>query len=98
MTADEVREYGFDHVAVATGSRWRADGVGRRHTRPIPLDGVDVLTPDDLFAGARPAGERVVLYDDDHYYVGGALAELLAGEGKQRHARHAGERSSPNGP
>ena len=38
VTADEVREYGFDHVAVATGARWRADGVGRRHTRPIPLD------------------------------------------------------------
>jgi dimethylamine/trimethylamine dehydrogenase len=82
VTADEAREYGFDHVAVATGSRWRADGVGRRHTRPIPLDLVDVLTPDDLFAGTRPAGDRVVLYDDDHYYLGGALAELLAGEGK----------------
>ena len=82
VTADEAREYGFDHVAVATGSRWRADGVGRRHTRPIPLDLVDVLTPDDVFAGTRPAGDRVVLYDDDHYYLGGALAELLAGEGK----------------
>ena len=54
MTADEVLEYGFDHVAVATGARWRADGVGRWHTRAIPLDGVEVLTPDDLFAGARP--------------------------------------------
>ncbi len=82
VTADEVREYGFDHVAVATGSRWRADGIGRRHTRPIPIDLVDVLTPDDLFAGARPAGDRVVVYDDDHYYLGGAIAELLASEGK----------------
>jgi dimethylamine/trimethylamine dehydrogenase len=83
VTADEVREYGFDHVAVATGSRWRADGIGRRHTCPIPIDMVDVLTPDDLFAGTRPAGDRVVLYDDDHYYLGGALAELLAAEGKR---------------
>ena len=82
VTADDVREYGFDHVAVATGSHWRADGIGRMHTRPIPLDVVDVLTPDDLLAGVRPAGERVVLYDDDHYYLGGALAELLAAEGK----------------
>ena len=82
VTADEVREYGFDHVAIATGSRWRADGIGRMHTRPIPLDAVDVLTPDDLLAGARPASDRVVLYDDDHYYLGGALAELLAAEGK----------------
>jgi dimethylamine/trimethylamine dehydrogenase len=83
VTADEVREYGFDHVAVATGSYWRADGVGRQTTRPIPIDGADVLTPDDLFGGARPAGDRVVLYDDDHYYLGGALAELLATEGKR---------------
>jgi dimethylamine/trimethylamine dehydrogenase len=83
VSADEVREYGFDRVAVATGARWRADGIGRHHRRPIPIDLVDVLTPDDLFAGARPAGDRVVLYDDDHYYLGGALAEMLAREGKR---------------
>jgi len=83
VTADEVREYGFDHVAVATGARWRADGIGRHHRLPIPIDLVDILTPDDLYAGTRPTGDRVVLYDDDHYYLGGALAELLAGEGKQ---------------
>ena len=34
-------------------------------------------------AGARPDGERVVLYDDDHYYMGGVLAELLAREGRE---------------
>jgi dimethylamine/trimethylamine dehydrogenase len=82
VRADEVREYGFDHVAVATGARWRADGIGRQHTRPIPIDLVDVLTPDDLFAGLRPTGDHVVLYDDDHYYLGGTIAELLAAEGK----------------
>ncbi len=83
VTADEVRGYGFDHVAVATGARWRADGVGRCHTRPIPLGLADVLTPDDLFAGRRPEGDRVLVFDDDHYYLGGALAELLAAEGRQ---------------
>jgi dimethylamine/trimethylamine dehydrogenase len=84
VTADEVRGYGFDHVAVATGARWRADGVGRWHTRPPGFDSsVETVTPDDLMAGRRPAGERIVLFDDDHYYLGGVLAELLAGEGKQ---------------
>ena len=82
VTADEVREYGFDHVAVATGSRWRDDGIGRSHRSPIPIDGADVFTPDDLFAGERPTGDRVLVYDDDHYYLGGAIAELLASEGK----------------
>ena len=81
VTAEEVREYGFDHVAVATGARWRDDGVGRWHTHPPAFDDVELLTPDDLFAGRRPGGERVVLFDDDHYYLGGALAEVLAGDG-----------------
>jgi dimethylamine/trimethylamine dehydrogenase len=81
VTPDEVLEFGFEHVAVATGARWRADGVGRWHTRPLDLGGVEVLTPDDLIAGARPGGTSVLLFDDDHYYLGGALAELLAGEG-----------------
>ena len=31
--ADEILDYGFEHVAVATGARWRADGVGRFHTQ-----------------------------------------------------------------
>ena len=81
VTAGEILDYGFEHVAVATGSHWRADGAGRRSTSPLPLDGVQVLTPDDLAAGVRPGGVRVVLYDDDHDYTGGVLAELLAGEG-----------------
>ena len=41
-----------------------------------------MLTPDDLLDGERPAGERVVIYDDDHYYMGGVLAELLCADGK----------------
>ena len=82
VTADEIRGYEFEHAAIATGSRWRSDGVGRWHTAPLPLAG-EVLTPDDLLAGARPAGERVVVFDDDHYYLGGVLAELLVRDGRR---------------
>ena len=35
-----------------------------------------VFTPDDLMDGAAPSG-HVVIYDDDHYYMGGVMAELL---------------------
>jgi dimethylamine/trimethylamine dehydrogenase len=84
LDAEEVASYEFDHVAVATGSRWRADGVGRWHTRPVALDpSLETLTPDDLMAGRRPAGEHVAVFDDDHYYMGGVLAELLAREGRR---------------
>ena len=83
VTADEILAYDFQHIAVATGARWRDDGVGRRHAKPLPLDdSVRVLTPDDLFTGKRPEGEHVLLFDDDHYYLGGVLAELLAAEGR----------------
>ncbi len=81
VTAEEILSYDFDHVAVATGARWRADAVGRVHTRPLALATAEILTPDDLLAGRRPAGNRVVLFDDDHFYTGGVLAELLADEG-----------------
>jgi dimethylamine/trimethylamine dehydrogenase len=84
VTAEEVRRYDFDHVAVATGAGWRDDGVGRASLHPLPIEpGLELLTPDDLLRGTVPAGERVVVYDDDHYYMGGVLAELLAAAGKR---------------
>jgi dimethylamine/trimethylamine dehydrogenase len=82
LTADEILTYDFDHVAVATGCAWRRDGVGRWHPEALALaPGVTVLTPDDILAGTRPGGTEVVIFDDDHYYIGGVLAELLVNEG-----------------
>jgi dimethylamine/trimethylamine dehydrogenase len=76
-----ARELDATTVGLATGARWRDDGIGRQHWEPIATDhSVNILTPDDLLTGARPAG-RVVLYDDDHYYMGGVLAELLRESG-----------------
>lgn len=83
LTAEEVLEFGFQHVCVATGSTWRADGVARQHVVAMPIDAaMPVFTPDDLMMGRLPKGE-VVIYDDDHYYMGGVLAELCAQEGCQ---------------
>jgi dimethylamine/trimethylamine dehydrogenase len=82
MTADDIIENDFNHVVIATGARWRHDGVGRWHTKAMEIaEGADVLSPDDIMAGERPRGKRVVVFDDDHYYMGGVIAELLAGEG-----------------
>jgi dimethylamine/trimethylamine dehydrogenase len=82
MTADDIMDNDFDHVLLATGSHWRRDGVGRWHTHPFPVSSdAEILTPDDLMAGVRPRGRRVAIYDDDHYYMGGVLSELLAAEG-----------------
>ncbi len=81
LGADEILDFGFEHVALATGSNWRADGVSRHHVVPIPNDGsLPVSTPDDLMDGRLPTGS-VVVFDDDHYYMGGVVAELLADRG-----------------
>ena len=82
LDAAAVLEFGAPRVVLATGARWRSDGVGHRWTRPMPVaEGVEVLTPDDLMEGRMPGGQRVLVWDDDHYYMGGVLAELLAEKG-----------------
>lgn len=81
LDAESVLEFGFQNVAIATGSTWRRDGVARQHVVPMPIaEGAKVYTPDDLMGGTVPGG-NVVIYDDDHYYMGGVLAELLVKQG-----------------
>jgi dimethylamine/trimethylamine dehydrogenase len=81
MTPETIAELGADHVLLTTGSEWLRNGTGRHFTAPIGIaEGADVLTPDDLMAGLRPKGRDVLIFDDDHYYMGGVLAELLRKE------------------
>lgn len=83
LGADDIMEFGFEHVLLATGARWRKDGIGRTHYRPLPgSEQRNVYTPDDVMAGADIEGP-VVIFDDDHYYMGGTIAEKLAQEGKE---------------
>jgi len=84
MTAEEILESGAQNLILATGATWRRDGIGRTLWKPIPgYDLQNVFSPDDLMDGIVPAGGKlvngnVVIYDDDHYYMGGVLAEFLA--------------------
>jgi len=81
MTPEAIAEVGADHVLLASGSSWLRDGTGRHFFSSIAIAAnSDVLTPDDLMAGLRPKSRDVVIYDDDHYYMGGVLAELLRKE------------------
>ncbi len=81
LSADDILAFGFQNVAIATGSTWRRDGVARAHVVPIPTDpAMPIYTPDDLMDGKVPTG-NVVLFDDDHYYMGGVLAELMGRQG-----------------
>ncbi len=74
---EQILEFAPDRVVVATGAEWRRSGVGRWHEAPIPgWDSPSVITPDDVMAGTTPRGP-VVVFDDDHYYMGGVIAEAL---------------------
>jgi dimethylamine/trimethylamine dehydrogenase len=77
MTEADVLELGHDHVMIATGAAWRRDGVGRANTKPIPgSDRGHVFAPEAVMRG-EDIPDPVVIFDDDHYYLGFELAESL---------------------
>ncbi|MDY4302407.1 NAD(P)-binding protein [Pseudomonas salmasensis] len=81
MQAEDVLDFAAEHVFIATGCHWRRDGLGRAlRQAPAGLECMPVLTPDDLMAGVLPASP-VLLFDDDHYYMGSVLAEHLVAHG-----------------
>ncbi len=81
LTPEHVFEFAAPRVIVATGSHWRRDGIGLTLKAPVPgFEGNDIYTPDDIMAGAAPRGP-VLVYDDDHFYLGGVLAEKLRRDG-----------------
>lgn len=82
LTAEQALEIGADHIAIATGASWRKDGFGANALGCIKGLGPAraLFTPDDIMAGQLPEGPTVV-YDDDHYYMGSVIAELLRGKG-----------------
>ncbi len=89
VSAADIAEFGAEHVLVATGATWRRDGRGRSTGRPVEgHEQPNVFTPDDIFddlvAGTwRIPDGPVVVYDDDHYVTGGAIAELLVARGHE---------------
>jgi len=61
--------------------RWRKDGTGLLHRDAVSgSDLPNVFTPDGVMAGAKLSGP-VVVFDDDHYYMGAVIAEALRRDG-----------------
>ena len=81
MDVEAVLETDATLVGIASGASWRRDGVGRYRRSPIPgSEAEHVLTPDDIMDNATVTGP-VVIWDDDHYYMAGVMAEVLAKAG-----------------
>jgi dimethylamine/trimethylamine dehydrogenase len=86
MSAEDILETGAQNIILATGATWRRDGMGRTLRKPIRgYDLQNVFSPDDVMEKRSVISNLVngqwVIYDDDHYYMGGVLAEWLAEHG-----------------
>lgn len=82
LSAQDVLDFGAEHVVLATGCHWRRDGYGRSNGFAIAglADNPRVFTPDDLMDGRLPEG-RVVVFDDDGFYYASVAAEMLRAHG-----------------
>ena len=87
VTADDVLNFDAEQVGIATGARWRDDGLGRSHRNGVAsLPGKQSLSVDALLNNTADLATLsddapVVIYDDDHFYLASALAEKVIAAG-----------------
>jgi hypothetical protein len=85
-TADAVGALEPEGVIVATGARAGRTGFSSVNPLVEQLPGADqdnVLTGWDVLLGSRPAGDRVVVLDDDGSRAVAGVVEVLLDAGKQ---------------
>ncbi|HEY2602295.1 MAG TPA: FAD-dependent oxidoreductase [Thermoleophilaceae bacterium] len=85
LSAQDILEYGAEIVVIATGCHFATDGLNPATHAPIP--GADTsldwqLTPDEVVAGNKTIGQRVLVLENEAYFMGASIAQKLAGEGK----------------
>ncbi|WP_425406653.1 FAD-dependent oxidoreductase [Hwanghaeella sp.] len=84
MGLNDILAVGADHVFLATGASWTTDGIGRRRYTEFAIgEGAKVISADTVLSGEETPSGHVVLFDDDHYYLGPVLALSLAGRGNK---------------
>jgi dimethylamine/trimethylamine dehydrogenase len=82
LPAQDVLDFGAEHVVLATGCHWRRDGYGRSNGMGIEgfADNPRIHTPDDIMDGRLPQG-RIAIFDDDYFYLASVIAEALRKQG-----------------
>ncbi|WP_433990205.1 Trimethylamine dehydrogenase (plasmid) [Pseudoseohaeicola sp. NH-UV-7] len=82
MRVDDVIALEVDHVLIATGARWASDAIGRHSDFGFePADPNMIVNAETVLDGTHIGAQSVVIYDDDHYYMGSVLALELRGRG-----------------
>ena len=88
LSVEQVLEYGAEIVIVATGCHFATDGLNA--ATHAPIEGADTsldwqLTPDQVVAGTKQIGKRVLVLENEAYFMGVSVAQKLAGEGHEVH-------------
>jgi dimethylamine/trimethylamine dehydrogenase len=86
LNTEDVLEYGAEIVVIATGCHYATDGINAATHEPIP--GADTslnwqFTPDQVVAGSKTIGKRVLVLENEGYFMGASIAQKLAGEGHE---------------
>ena len=83
MDAPSVADLGVEHVLIATGSAWRTDGRGRSFPEGVASYSSAMTLSVEAAGRLTQALGSVVIFDDDHYYIGSVLAESLVRAGNK---------------
>ena len=82
LTSAHINELEIKNIFIATGSKWRKDGVGRSRRFPIKgIESVKVFTPEDIIQEEQNIKDPVIIYDDEQGYLAGVLADHLSAKG-----------------
>jgi dimethylamine/trimethylamine dehydrogenase len=84
LSAEDVFNYGAEIVVVATGCHFATDGLNA--ATHAPIEGADAsldwqMTPDEVALGNKQVGRRVLVLENEGYFMGASIAQKLAGEG-----------------
>lgn len=83
---DDLLECGAEHIVFATGSHWDGSGMSaplHDHIAGADASKPEIATPEQYAIHGKEMGKRVLVIDNDSYYMGSAMAQTLAESGHE---------------
>ena len=86
LNYQDILECGAERVIFATGSHWDETGMSsplHDYIAGADASKPEICTPEQHCVDGKKLGKRVLVVDNDPYYMGSAMAELIAGNGHE---------------
>jgi dimethylamine/trimethylamine dehydrogenase len=84
MSVEDVLSLGVNHVLIATGAKWASDAIGRHSDTGFTIANPDMILNAEMVLDETPiSAQKIVIYDDDHYYLGSVMALELRKRGHE---------------